>query len=227
VLCRFPYRDLSAQIAAPPDTFFGPRAPPRDRGWRRRTCSTALSMHQGRASYLVGTLGLPRLAWEVGRPAPLLAAWFAVGPASAAHPFSLRLTAEGDPVRAAPSLCGGSMACVSAGHSVMMNWLTEGAPCSSSSWAVPLPRLSGVGAHMHVLSNLVHLMQLHTFPRSPWTWVRFRGWPGPPTSSIVSWVGRPPRVPDPAGCWAVGICLAIRPNPGCALTGPGHLVEMG
>jgi hypothetical protein len=66
-------------------------------------------MRRERASCLVGTPGLPRWAREVGHPAPLLTAWSAVGPASAARSLSLHLTAEGDPVRAVPLPCGWSM----------------------------------------------------------------------------------------------------------------------
>jgi hypothetical protein len=64
---------------------------------------------------------------------------------------------------------------------------------------------------MHVLSRPEHLTPPHAFRMLLWAWVRFRGWPGPPTSSIVLWVGRPPRVPDPAYCRASRICLAIWP----------------
>jgi hypothetical protein len=38
MLRHFPYRDLSAQIMAPPDTSLSPHAPPRGRGWHHRTC---------------------------------------------------------------------------------------------------------------------------------------------------------------------------------------------
>jgi hypothetical protein len=98
----------------------------------------------GRTSCLVGTPGLPHRAREVGHPAPLLAAWSTVGPASAAPP-SLYLMAEGDPIQAILSPCGGSVAPVRADHSVMMTRLTGGTLCSSSLSVVPWPRLSGGG----------------------------------------------------------------------------------